>query len=218
MKTPKRSLLSWLLLALLLFTLMAVFSTRSIGVELDNMGHILVLKNGTLGSNIMEIISTSGTVALGLFTLGLTLFFLWKKDWWHLGLYYFVVAGGVVFNFILKRIVTRPRPQDAEHYYNIKGLQIESYSFPSGHTMRTMVLFLFLIYWTQYYLKNQSQKKWIIFICIIYMALVGISRIALHAHYLTDVLGALFASLLWFFISLFLFRWIYIKYGPATND
>lgn len=100
------------------------------------------------------------------------------------------VAGGTAISQALKAVYARPRP-------NIAG-QLESFSYPSGHSMLG-VLFLF----TAAYLftkLSSNTKASIVFwaISITLAVLIGLSRIAEGRHYATDVLGGWSLGIAWF--------------------
>ena len=109
-----------------------------------------------------------------------------KKD------YAFKCAGILVIstllNNIVKVIIRRPRPE----YITV----IEStFSYPSGHTMASVTLYGFLIY---YLFKTKISKSYKILFSIllgIIPFVVAISRIYLGAHYFSDVFGAMLLSL-----------------------
>lgn len=85
---------------------------------------------------------------------------------------------------ILKRLVARPRPEEA-----LRLLEISGYSFPSGHALNAAALYTAIIYCTFRLLKTKMQK----IICTLGLSsvalLIGLSRIYFNVHYLTDVLS-----------------------------
>ncbi len=95
-----------------------------------------------------------------------------------------------LFNYILKIIFKRPRP--IEH----RLISESGYSFPSGHSMASMAFYGFLIYLIYKYVENKYLK--IGFICLLscLIVLIGVSRIYLGVHYLSDVLSGFLISLI----------------------
>lgn len=95
-------------------------------------------------------------------------------------------------NKALKSIFARPRPEELQ-------LVIETnYSFPSGHAMNNMVLYLMLILFILSHLKNTRLQVALVVACSGLVLMIGLSRVYLGVHYPTDVLagwslGACFA-------------------------
>ena len=114
---------------------------------------------------------------------------------------YLAVAalGGVVIEWSMKLFFARPRPQLAWAHVQ------PDYSFPSGHTMNSTIFYvaLALVLWSIFGRRVglvAMTLAWIIAIG------VGISRIYLGYHYLTDVLGGILAGVAWLLIVGFAFR------------
>lgn len=150
--------------------------------------------------------TTSDTVMIYITFLGdrkvllplvLTLFFYlgWKKRWHSaghvlaLGVF---TAGGI---FVIKHIVQSFRPVGILH-------SPATFSFPSGHTtLATTFYFGIALLLVQAW---RIKRSWFIYSVAILLAfIVGISRLYLGAHWLTDVLGSwLLSSALLIFISI----------------
>src|SRR5699024_10308374 len=116
--------------------------------------------------------------------------------WRQLFFFFVVSVGGVFLNLALKLLIHRERPGDEAKYIDVYNYQLEmqSYSFPSGHTMRATVFFLFLLYLV-YYFGKRTLTKWILFVLFsIRTIAVPLSRVILDSHFATDVIGAVFIS------------------------
>lgn len=154
-------------------------------INLDSFIYDLIIKlKCPFFTNVFKVISFLFSTYAVIFYCILILIFLRDKKY-----SYFIcltMIGEVLLNNIIKIIFKRPRP-------NILPMVVEkSYSFPSGHTMAATV---FIIVMGNYFInKNIKFKKIIIFIEIIIIMLVGISRIYLGVHYFTDILGAFIIS------------------------
>ena len=118
--------------------------------------------------------------------------FLWFRSNNYRGMLFvvFTVGLGNVLNQLIKRWVERVRPDVPQ--------QLETFSFPSGHAM-VGILYLFTI---AYFLTEHQTNKWIR-VCIwtvtvFITAMVGLSRIAEHRHYATDVLAGWMIGYTWF--------------------
>ena len=100
--------------------------------------------------------------------------------------YFYILTCGYVFSgvftYFIKYIVLRPRPLEA--LISIP----KSYSFPSGHTMTSLVFYCLLCYLLT--IKKSNKVKLISFIfATTLVCLIAYSRIYLGVHYFSDVLG-----------------------------
>ena len=115
----------------------------------------------------------------------------------------FYIALNVVLCFLLnqvfKFIFVRERP-DSINLINVNG-----YSFPSGHSMISVAFYGFLAYIVLH--SNLSKKKRLLFtmLMIVLAFLVGISRIYLGVHYASDVLAGFALSLAYLIIYISVF-------------
>lgn len=94
-----------------------------------------------------------------------------------------------ILNQMLKIILKRPRPTEFI-IINEKG-----YSFPSGHSMISMAFYGLLIYLIYKKIKNKYLKATLIIILLLLILAIGISRIYLGVHYVSDVIGGFLISM-----------------------
>ncbi len=107
-------------------------------------------------------------------------------------------AGGQILNTALKLLYGRPRPESA-----LRWLEIDSLSFPSGHSTLSAVVYLTLAVLLARMTESKRQKTYLISSALLLSFLVGLSRVYLGVHYPTDVvagwaLGIAWAQLCWF--------------------
>jgi len=84
------------------------------------------------------------------------------------------ILFAVGFEHYLKKFLKRKRPT-----YSI----LKSYSFPSTHALSTMTL---VIFWV---LTSTDQSVLLTALIFVYLIKIGISRVFLGFHYLSDILG-----------------------------
>ena len=106
--------------------------------------------------------------------------------------------SSVIINNLVKIIVRRERPD------YLRMVMEKSYSFPSGHAMISVLFFGSIIYLVNKY--NLKYKKLITFSLSTFVLLVGISRIYLGVHYLTDVVGGYLLGFIVLFLIIHLFE------------
>lgn len=99
-----------------------------------------------------------------------------------------------VFNIILKEIFQRDRPLD------INLIEERGYSFPSGHAMIGLAFYGFIIYLVFKYIQNKYLKWLLIIFLVILILLIGISRVYLGVHYVSDVVSGFLFSIAYLII------------------
>jgi undecaprenyl-diphosphatase len=101
-------------------------------------------------------------------------------------------VSGAVLNSVLKAFFARPRPTVVPHL-----TEVDAPSFPSGHAMLSAIVYLTL----GALLAQLSERRWVkayvLGVAVMLTFLVGLTRVFLGVHYLTDVLGGWMAGLAW---------------------
>src|SRR5437867_7191275 len=135
---------------------------------------------------------------IGVILFALVLFFAWKRWWPSLVTLVVAVPGGMLLNEWLKLIVHRHRPFVDGPFVDWSG-----YSFASGHTIGATLLYGQLLLFILPALKARHWRLLCTFSALSLVLLVGFSRIALGAHFLTDVLAAIVFGSIWLVFCLF---------------
>ncbi|EJW13402.1 PA-phosphatase related phosphoesterase [Rhodovulum sp. PH10] len=107
------------------------------------------------------------------------------------------VAGGALLTSLTKLAIARPRPDLVAHL-----VQVDSYSFPSGHATASAVTFLTLGTLLARVQTGWRLKAYVIGVALALTITIGASRVYLGVHWPTDVLagwclGAAWAMLCW---------------------
>lgn len=205
-----KSIICLIIINLVAFLLVAFWLTPSNGYLYDYQVIAWVEGASTkLLNQIMLVISLVGSSEIILLaTIVISAIFLVKRYWKLLYFFIIVSVGGVALNFLLKILFQKERPGgnvSSIEVFNF-SFDIPSYSFPSGHMMRATLLLLFLIYLSYSFIKN-TYLKWTAYLTsFILMIGVALSRIFLDAHYLSDIIGAVSISIVWFCLILLIFK------------
>jgi membrane-associated phospholipid phosphatase len=120
------------------------------------------------------------------------IFLIVRKSWYQLLLLTLAVGGGSLLNILLKHFFHRQRP-----VLENPLLTLASFGFPSGHTMGSTLFYGALAIFVAQSVRSWRWRVLAFWIAALAVALVGISRIYLGAHYLTDVVGAVAVGLAW---------------------
>jgi len=108
-------------------------------------------------------------------------------------------------NLVLKNTVKRYRP------IGIRLVEDHGYSFPSGHSSISTAIGIVLIYFIIKRIKNKKIAYLISGLILAYLILVGISRVYVGSHYITDVLGGWFIAVIWSFLSISAYKFCKIR-------
>jgi len=101
--------------------------------------------------------------------------------------------GAYVMSQSLKAIIGRPRPPVGVAIGHYAG-----YAFPSGHATQVAAVWLMLAAVVVAAVPSSRHKMWVWVAATSTVVVVGITRLYLAAHWLTDVLGGWAFGSLWF--------------------
>jgi undecaprenyl-diphosphatase len=167
-----------------------VLEQDTIGLDVAASSLILSMKSADMDV-VMRALSALGNELI--WALGILCFvlFIWQRRWGAAALLIVVAGGAQLLNDVLKATFHRARPMPLPGF-----IAVQDYSFPSGHAMMSAAFYTFLAY----LIWRQARGVWrwvVVFGLVLVLVLVGVSRIYLEAHYLTDVLAGIAAGLLW---------------------
>jgi undecaprenyl-diphosphatase len=132
---------------------------------------------------------------------------------WRLAAYLLVTgAGALVLDPVLKALVGRLRPVVAHPIAHGNGN-----SFPSGHALGSIVCYgaLFLVFLPA---ARGMWRRVLTAVIVTLIAAIGISRLLLGVHYLSDVLGAWALGITWLGITAFAFELSRQVTGEPVTD
>lgn len=179
------------ILSLFIFLILAYLIKTNANLVIDEKIYNFVSKfisnNTTL---IIKFITFLGSAIVVIGITLLCLIFLKNKK---IGLFMSIdLVVITIFQYILKAIFQRSRP------IGINLIEESSYSFPSGHSLTAMAFYGFIIYLI--YKSNLKYKKLYIIGLSVLILLIGLSRVYLGVHFVTDILGGFTFSLFYLII------------------
>jgi membrane-associated phospholipid phosphatase len=138
-----------------------------------------------------RVVSTLGSEIVSVLAGVLLVVFIGQRRWGAAALLVVVTAGAQLLNDGLKGVFHRTRPAP------LTGLiDVQQYSFPSGHAMVGMAFYFYLAYLT--WRLARGWRRWaIVTVLTVLVVAIGLSRIYLNAHYASDVLAGYLAGFLW---------------------
>lgn len=108
--------------------------------------------------------------------------------------------GSLLLMYFFKGFYGRQRPLDP-------FLEAASgFSFPSGHTLNSLVFFGLFIFILWKFAGNKYWKLWGAVLLSLLILGIGLSRIYLRVHYASDVLGGLALGVAWLTLSIYVFE------------
>ncbi len=154
----------------------------------------------TLGN--FEVLSAIGLAVLA--------FLLWRRLWRMALIWAVTLEGAGLLNLWLKGWFGRARPTFADPIIVAGGL-----SFPSGHAMNGLVVYGMLAYLLTRASPSPRRRVAIRFSCGALIAGVGISRIYLGAHWLSDVIAGWTVGTAWLLMAVALTHGV--VHGPRSK-
>lgn len=125
------------------------------------------------------------TLGVCLMALVLGAWFLVRKAHYWLLTLITAVPGGMLLNVLLKYTFQRARPS-----WEQPLLTLSTYSFPSGHTVGATLLYGVLAAYLVMLSRSWRTRAAVVVGACLMVALVGLSRMYLGVHYLSDVMAA----------------------------
>ncbi|MGX7825971.1 phosphatase PAP2 family protein [Actinokineospora sp. 24-640] len=168
--------------------------------------------NGVLENVLVGITDLGGTPMLvWLLVVGVAWLLLRRQP--RLAVYVAVsAAGAMILNSVVKELVARLRPEVDGQFYAVAG-----WSFPSGHSMSSFVFYGVLALVFAPLLHGAPRRLFITAVALLVVA-IGFTRMALGAHYLTDVISGWLLGALWLASTTVAFhRWRQEAHIPETG-
>ncbi|RYH32687.1 MAG: phosphatase PAP2 family protein [Alcaligenaceae bacterium] len=196
-------LVAWAVIGLGVFTAM-VHALRDPGGALDLLDtHLAQGLAATLPPAFLQGVAVFTQIGDRAFLMGVGASVLAILLWygrWSLALAWVAAsAGGGALNKILKAMFERVRPEHAHGF-----LQAEGFSFPSGHATGAVAVYGMLAFVLARTVTAHRHPILFSAACGL-IAAVGLSRVLLHVHYISDVLAGWAVTSAWIAACILIF-------------
>ncbi len=152
----------------------------------------------------VTVLGQAQAILVGVVIFSLILW-LWPKRSYLMPLW-LTVIGAALTNLLGKDLIHRPRPEVAAYLES-------SFSFPSGHATLAVAFYGFIIYFLIRQTKIWQRKVNLLFIGLVVILAIGLSRLYLGVHFFSDVIGGYLLGSLWLILGINLAEWLTAKTG-----
>lgn len=195
--------------SIILFLLLAIFFIMGYMVKDSSNGILFDMaileeihsSNNKVIFNIMNFISFIGSEKFLFPAIGAVIIIsIINKRYFVTKFLLFNTLGSYLFNHLLKLIFQRTRPLD---FFLVEqgGL-----SYPSGHSMVTMSMYLAIAYLLTREERNPRKRRAVYITASFLILLMGISRMYLGVHWPTDVIGGFIMGYIFYNMSKIIVR------------
>lgn len=148
---------------------------------------------GPASYRLFELITTlgGGAVRVALIAL-IALGLLVTRRWWSMALTIIATGGAAILFEVIKLLVRRPRP----HLFP-PAIHADGFSFPSGHATDACAFALIGVYLLWHLSERRALTLLVGLLFLVFVLLVGLSRLVLGVHYPTDVVGGYCLGTAW---------------------
>jgi undecaprenyl-diphosphatase len=159
-----------------------------------------------------DVTALGSVPVLSLMTAAVAIYLLLRGKHRAMWLMLLAVISGAVLSTALKQYIARPRPPGGSDL-----TQVFSYSFPSGHSMLSAVVYLVLGVMLAGAETRRRIKIYFLATAMLLTFMIGCSRVYLGVHYPSDVLGGWTAGLSWALMWWLIARWLTVRQSPPDR-
>jgi membrane-associated phospholipid phosphatase len=172
------------------------------------------LRNPGLDRFLTGFTHLGGPAGMTVIASVITAFMVWRwRSRTPLVLMVTAVAGSLLITVVGKASVSRVRPPlvDAVPPYE------HSFSFPSGHALNSTVIAGLVAYLILRRLDSTLQRGLVVSLAILWAVSIGLSRVFLGHHWLTDVMFGWVIGLAWLAVVITAHR-LFLTVGKARRE
>ncbi len=180
-----------------------IFSRQPIFVNLDVAMNMAMARHVVpflveLSKIISDVLSP---LVLCIVAALFAVWFLAKKRRHYLHILISAFPVGLVFDYVLKNAIQRPRPVDML-------VHEPGFSFPSGHAVAIALFCTLMIYYFARSIKNRHWRDTFIVGNFFLVVLVCAARVYLNVHWFSDVLAGASFGVFWATLSILIVRYL----------
>jgi membrane-associated phospholipid phosphatase len=158
--------------------------------------HWLALERTPAGIDAFRVLTFFGSPAVALVLAAVVFLVLYRRRLLlDAALLPLVLGGAELLNLILKLSFHRARPE-------VAFVNLDTYSFPSGHAMISAAAYGALAYLAWPRLRTRGRRLMLLAATVVFVSLISFSRLYLGVHYLSDVLAGVAGGLFWLSVSI----------------
>lgn len=180
------ALMSFGFAGMLTFLLVSAYGMGPTPIDLAVLEFMVSIRNDFLNAVVAAITHCGDTVTIVALCTILVILPTRKKYGFPLTL---AALTGLAIYKPMKHIFLRARPDVMYHIVEQGG-----YSFPSGHTTSSIIVYGLLLYLIRKHCKNEKLKNILSVVCILLACLIPPSRLYVGVHWATDVLCGIFIA------------------------
>ena len=153
------------------------------------------------GEQLFSVVSLLGAQVLVGIIVIVSIVYARRGDWLRAAALPLAAISGAALDTLLKYVFHRGRPEYATEF-----IRHASWSFPSGHAMESTVGYGMLLGVMLHGLHGTARRRLAIGGVVLLVFLIGVSRVYLAVHYLTDVIAGWLAGGAWLIVCLTAFH------------
>lgn len=188
-------IISAFLFALLLVDELSIYSLQNLDSSI--LEFTSSLWSDTTNKIMTHITDLSGEIGVIIFSVSVVIILTILKKWDSLYFTLMSLIGCIVLFSIFKSFVGRVRPAT-------KMFDPGEFAFPSGHAAMSMCmcLILYLLYSPR---LSSSKQKWLLPVFLLFPIMISFTRVYLHVHYPSDVIGGMALSMSWVLLMSYIY-------------
>jgi membrane protein DedA with SNARE-associated domain len=184
--------------------LLWIFGEITVDILISN---VLVTLDQRVFENILYFQTPGGTVLMATFSqmggeiiqtiasIAVIIYLLYKKIFDYMTAYILAMVGGSTMVLGLKACIHRLRPEIPISETSL--ITASGWSFPSGHSMMSLIFYGMITYLIIRNICSRRFRVMIATVGVFTIFMIGVSRIYLRVHFLSDVVAGYTAGLFW---------------------